>query len=170
VDFTATLRRTGVPFYMKVDIEGADSVCFDALAGFESRPQYVSLESNTRSIAAVRAEFAMLEALGYDAFSIVQQATIGGSIIETRELDGEALSYRFENGTSGGFGSDLSRWTDRRTAVAVYRLLFAWNAVVGDRGPIRRTKLGNRALARLSVCSPISLPSWYDTHAARSGT
>lgn len=38
--------RFGVPYYLKVDIEGADIVCLDALKISGARPTYVSIESN----------------------------------------------------------------------------------------------------------------------------
>src|SRR5204863_3994573 len=43
VDFAEWLATTGTPHYMKVDIEGSDRVCFDALRDAGGRPDYVSI-------------------------------------------------------------------------------------------------------------------------------
>lgn len=167
IDLAEVLRRTGVPLYMKVDIEGADQACFASLAEFSARPRYVSLESSKNSLRDVEAEFAMLERLGYDRFAVVQQASIGGKAIETTTRDGSPMRYKFESAASGPFGGDLRRWTDRVRALRAYRLIFVAYAVLGDRSLLRRTRIGNRALSRLTAYVP--LPGWYDTH-ARLGT
>jgi FkbM family methyltransferase len=45
VPFEDILAEHGVPFYLKVDIEGNDSLCIKALSRIENRPLYVSAES-----------------------------------------------------------------------------------------------------------------------------
>jgi FkbM family methyltransferase len=164
VNVAAVLERTGMPFYMKVDIEGADGICFDAIRRFTSRPRYVSLESSKTRNGFER-ELTMLRRLGYDEFALIQQATIGGSTIETHTRSGRSLTYQFEPAASGGFGIDITGWTDQNGAIRAYRIPRAMYALFGDQGPIRRTRLGNRALSRLSAYSPVPLPGWHDTHA-----
>src|SRR3954467_117762 len=77
------LEETGVPYFMKVDVEGADELCLRALFEVEDRPAYVSIESSTSSLADVRAELTLLSELGYTRFAAVQQETIPLSSIET---------------------------------------------------------------------------------------
>jgi FkbM family methyltransferase len=166
VNFAQTLVEKGVPTYMKIDIEGADAVCLEALRDCTQRPLYVSIESS-KTASAFRNELEMLKRLGYGAFAVVQQASIGGSIVDTYTRSGQPFTYQFESAASGLFGSDIQRWTDLRGALRSYRVPRAMYAVFGDRSLIRRTRIGNRAIARLSAYSPIPLPGWYDTHARR---
>src|SRR5262249_2181338 len=43
VDFGSMIQRHGVPHYMKVDIEGCDLICLNALAAFREKPDFVSI-------------------------------------------------------------------------------------------------------------------------------
>ena len=40
------LGEYGIPYYLKVDIEGADLLCLEGLTWFTSRLTYISIESN----------------------------------------------------------------------------------------------------------------------------
>jgi FkbM family methyltransferase len=166
VDFAATLRRTGVPAFMKVDIEGADTICLETLHDFATRPRYVSIESSQR-LKGFRRDLMLLHDLGYDEFAIRPQAKIGGSTIETVTRAGSPLRYQFEFLASGGFGADIEQWTDLRGALRAYRIQRVMWAAFGDWSPMRRSDLGNLALSRLSELIPIPFPDWYDTHAKR---
>jgi FkbM family methyltransferase len=52
VDFAAVLEAHGIPHYLKIDIEGSDLVCIEALRRFEARPDYLSLESSKTGYAS----------------------------------------------------------------------------------------------------------------------
>src|SRR5262245_28922448 len=39
LDLGGILQEHGMPFYMKIDLEGADRLCLDYLTGFKERPQ-----------------------------------------------------------------------------------------------------------------------------------
>ncbi len=56
VDFAGALRKFGAPYYLKIDIEGCDTVCVRSLAEFKERPDYVSIESDKFTLAKVRSE------------------------------------------------------------------------------------------------------------------
>ena len=43
------LNEYGVPYYMKVDIEGLDYVCISSLVGKLDKPKYVSVETHAWS-------------------------------------------------------------------------------------------------------------------------
>src|SRR5215470_13716143 len=45
--FGDVLAEHGIPYYLKIDIEGSDLLCVRALCSFASRPKYVSIESAT---------------------------------------------------------------------------------------------------------------------------
>ncbi len=39
IDFAAVLQENGIPHYMKIDIEGCDTVCLNALKNFQRAPR-----------------------------------------------------------------------------------------------------------------------------------
>jgi FkbM family methyltransferase len=168
VNFVDMLRTTGIPSFMKVDIEGADMLCLEALSTFEQRPRSVSIESDKASWATIRAEFALLAGLGYDRFAVIQQGTIPGSEIETRTLDGKPLRFRFEQDSSGAFGSDVGPWVDRAAALARYRRVLLGYRLLGAGSLVRTTRLGRRFHGALVKRLKRPVPGWFDTHAARS--
>ncbi|MDP2710951.1 MAG: FkbM family methyltransferase [Solirubrobacteraceae bacterium] len=165
IDFAACIRSTGMPHFMKVDIEGADRLCFEALRRFVARPQFVSMESSKVSMADLIEEFELLESLGYDRFAVVQQATLNGRVLETSRLTGDPLRYRLDADSSGPFGEDVGPWLARPEAIAAYRRVFRRYRVFGDASPIRRTRVGRRLLGELSKVLGVPLPGWFDTHA-----
>jgi FkbM family methyltransferase len=165
VDFSAALRTHGIPHFMKIDIEGADRLCLDALAAADSRPQYLSIESEKFSVDELNAEFDLLEALGYKRFAMVQQANIRGRLLRTTDRLGKPLEYRFERDASGAFGVDVGPWIDRAAALRRYRSIFRAYRMFGEGSWLRRFRIGRIVLARLPRYTGKSLPGWYDTHA-----
>ena len=67
------IREFGVPYYLKIDIEGLDLIALSGLQEIEERPKFVSIESSRRDLKAVKAELAAFAALGYDRFKVVPQ-------------------------------------------------------------------------------------------------
>jgi FkbM family methyltransferase len=177
VDFADALRRTGMPSFMKIDIEGADETCLQALLSFDVRPRSISIESavgaarlRSRPLAdwaKLKEEFSVLERLGYDRFAVVPQDVISGQEIVTPTVQGDQLRFRFEHG-SGPFGSDIGPWVDRSAAVAEYRRILLREWLFGAEGLVRRTRPG-RVLHRRVLMRFVRPPAWFDTHAARSG-
>ncbi|HTZ88254.1 MAG TPA: FkbM family methyltransferase [Solirubrobacteraceae bacterium] len=167
VRFAEKLRETGMPSFMKIDIEGSDMLCLQALLEFERRPRSVSVESHKTDWSHIEAEFAMLRRLGYDRFAVVQQGDIAGSTLHTQKLDGRELRFSFEEDSSGPFGSDVGPWLDSAAAIKRYKRVFLAYRLIGAKSLLRRTRIGRRlhgiALRRLKR----PLPGWYDTHAAR---
>jgi hypothetical protein len=67
------MRTYGVPYYLKIDIEGADMLCLEGLLPFQGRSNFVSFESDRRSMPALRAEIGLLKRLRYTKFQLVDQ-------------------------------------------------------------------------------------------------
>lgn len=170
VPFDDILREHGVPYYLKMDIEGAERFCLQALSGFNERPEFLSLESCATSpgngfVDTLR-EVRILRSLGYRRFNYCDQATIPG---RTLDLIGEgtAMRHTFPTHSSGPFGRDLQvRWLGPRAAAAQGLVLRAIDDVCGHSGRLR----GRRGMyrmgqlrARLTGCPE----HWYDLHAAR---
>jgi len=166
VDFAACLQEHGVPYFVKIDIEGADRVCLDALHSTAGRPQYVSLESAKADFDALIEEFDILCELGFDRFAVVQQAGISRIEGATR-LDGTRMPYAFEADTSGPFGPDVGPWLTRDQAISRYRRIFKLYRLLGDHSWARRTRLRRTILIRTGHVLRLPLPGWYDTHAMR---
>jgi len=170
VDFSAILRKTGMPFFMKIDIEGADRLCLETLRSFTQRPAFISIESEQEAWDELEAEFSLLEELGYDRFAAVQQARVPGTRISTTRLDGTPLTYEFEPDASGLFGAEVSPWLTKRAALSRYRRVFLGYRLLGPNSWIRRTKLGRGLRGQTAKYTRHPLPGWFDTHATRSST
>jgi FkbM family methyltransferase len=166
IDFADALARFGVPHYLKVDIEGADHICLRSLAAFADRPRFVSIESEKVDWHALEAEFELLTRLGYTNFAICQQAEMGKRSIVTRTREGRPLEHRFEEGSSGPFGEDITeRWTDEAGALERYRTIFGRYRRFGDGSALGRTRVGRVTRRQLARMLRAPLPGWYDTHA-----
>jgi len=85
----------GVPFYIKVDIEGADPIVAKDLLRLE-KPKYVSFETSRTFYPTI---FSALHLAGYTRFQLVNQLNN-----PTRSGD-----YKFSNHSSGYFGEDLPK-------------------------------------------------------------
>ena len=159
IPFETILGEHGVPHYLKVDIEGSDLLCIQALKSFEPRPRYVSIEAHIGDWRRLLAEFAALEDLGYDRFQIVRQGRHRSRTF--RSLTGEAFDFFFNEDSSGPFGDDLEgAWLTCNQARRRYRWLWLRERLFSD-----DSRLG-RALAKFPIFSwvPESV-GWYDTHA-----
>jgi FkbM family methyltransferase len=166
-DFAQSLRQFGIPHYLKIDIEGMDTVCLAALAQFEQKPDYVSMESNKTSIAGLAEELNLLTQLGYTKFKIIQQATVPRQREPNPSKEGPVVGYQFKFGSSGLFGADLPReWQDYEVTLGQYKSIFFRYKLFGDYGILRRYFLGRvlRKVLSLLLRTP-SFPGWYDTHA-----
>ncbi len=154
------IAQVGTPYYLKIDIEGADMACLTGLRAATDRPAYVSIESNKTDWNALIAEFDLLEELGYTRFQVLNQKRHAPGTF--RRLDGAPLHYRFEDAASGPFGNLLEGpWLTRDQALAKYRTIFMRYRLMGD-----NTRL-EKVLRRIPVVRRVlGLVGWYDTHAA----
>lgn len=136
------LKRTGTPYFAKIDIEGADRVCLEALLALDARPALLSTESDLADLAHLRADLDLLERLGYTRFAAVAQKPIRDSVIQTRTRDGEPFSYRFDRfgAQSGGFGEDIDGWASRAEIEQRYRALSRRHRLFGKGSVMRRRR------------------------------
>lgn len=168
--FAELLDEHGVPYYLKIDIEGSDRLCLDALVP-PGLPRYVSIEmSHEDGDRDIR----RLAELGYRGFKCVRQndlAVIGpeelprqlrlrrlrarggslglavGAVRRLRRLARPAHdgAWRFPRGASGRFGGDLEgRWLSAEQMLAIWRALRDIDAELGASG----------------------VREWFDVHAA----
>ena len=169
VDFNDCLERYGIPYYLKIDIEGADILSLQQLGNFAVRPDYVSIESSKTSRAAITAELDILESLGYDAFKAVQQATVPGTLAPRPAREGLDIEYRLERDASGLFGRELpGRWLNRAAIANHYRWIFVGYRVFGNDTFMRTNRFARKIWQGLQRLAGRPVPGWYDTHARHS--
>jgi FkbM family methyltransferase len=154
------LAAHGVPYYMKIDIEGRDMLCLEALRAVRDRPKYLSIEASKTDLAEVRAEFDLMSELGYRDFKVVAQHTVSRQVPPNPSREGRYAEWRFAHGSSGLFGEEApGDWLDADRAMRAYRPIFRAYRMVGDnpRIPIARV----RDLLKLLGFEA----GWHDTHA-----
>jgi FkbM family methyltransferase len=63
MSFRQLIEEEGTPFFVKIDIEGSDSVCISDLAAAASRSAYLSFEAYDNNVGHVDADIKLLESL-----------------------------------------------------------------------------------------------------------
>lgn len=107
INMVEIFKKFGIPYFLKIDIEGADGLVLEALQAFEVRPQFISIEANTVDISALMHDLETLNKLGYKQFQLAPQKDIQGRLVDTRTLEGQSFEHIFPDGASGLFGNDL---------------------------------------------------------------
>lgn len=162
IRFEDLLREYGVPYYLKVDIEGADMVCVSALASTTDKPKFLSLESTKTSWADLLKEFDVLESLGYKRFQVVNQARIEEQSEPNPPREGSYSGHKLQFGSTGLFGNDLpGPWLTKAQAIRRYARIFLQYKFFGD------NTRGQQFMWRFPKYRRMVIPDWYDTHAAR---
>lgn len=167
IDFHEVIRKHGVPLYMKIDIEGADSEVLQELKKTGIRPRFISIESGAVDFCQLSQDLLMLSELGYQRFKAVQQCTIPGSRLRCLDLNGREIEHVFPADSSGPFGEDLpGPWLDYSEIADEYRKIVRRKRLFGTQSAIRQIKGGWRLLRLLEKAYGRPLVGWHDTHAA----
>lgn len=169
IDISEVYRTFGVPFYLKVDVEGVDLLVLEALKQVKARPRYVSIEAEAVDFDELRAELSLLHDLGYTKFKAVQQETVPGSSITTTTFDGRPLRYVFEKHASGPFGDDIAKpWLTFDGILEEYSRIFRKYRRYGEGSVLERMpKLPQRLIKKsYKLLTGRPLAGWYDTHAS----
>ncbi len=167
--FEEVLREYGIPYYMKIDIEGCEMLCLEALRGFGNHPTYISLESCVATpgcgIRDTIAELRVLRELGYSRFKYVDQARIAGSVRHL-SLEGEPITHTFPRISSGPFGAETpGSWNSARSTAIRGIALRLVDDLCGHSGRLYGSR-GVWRLRRLRHRLTGHLEHWYDLHAA----
>ena len=114
--FGWVLRHFGMPQTLKIDIEGHDRLCVEALADFPTQPAYLSVE-----LGNIDEFINQLGALGYDGFKCISQfnhqpleldPAVGSPLADTRDIP---------PGASGPIGEDTpGAWLNADEARRTY--------------------------------------------------
>ncbi len=169
VDFKKCLREYGIPYYLKVDIEGMDNVCLEALFAFDERPSYLSVEAEKVSFNRLKKDIDLLVKLGYDSFLEVNQSDIGQQKEPISKYEGTFVNATFEEGSSGLFGIDLGTdWHSSDRSIKNYWWIFIGYRLFGDNSKIKKWLVIRGLKVTLSKLLGRTVPGWYDTHARHS--
>ena len=154
----------GMPYFMKIDIEGRDVLCLDGLRAFADRPKYLSIEASKIDLGDVRGEFDLMRELGYRDFKVVPQHVVAKQVPPKPSREGQYVAWRFPEGASGLFGEEApGEWLDADGAMRAYDLIFRAYRLIGDKPllPIGRFR---PLLRRFGIEA-----GWHDTHARLDG-
>ncbi len=167
INFSEYLQKYGIPYYLKIDIEGMDMVCLKSLLNYEEKPDYISIESDKLSFKALKEEFKVFNQLGYNRFKAVNQANISKQKEPKKSTQKKYLGYSFLRGATGLFGTDLpGNWKNEKQILNQYKKIFLWYKLLGDYGILKKNLIGKIILRCLRKCYPSILKTiWYDTHA-----
>lgn len=165
VDFASCLEKYGIPFYLKADIVGSETVCLKALLEFENKPDYLSIRSEKVVFSKLEEEFRLLRELGYDKFKAIQQDVTDWQVA----LNGSGKTYTFAEGGSGPFGEETEgTWKNYEQVLQEYRRIFIYYWLFGDYSYLTQTDKGKNFITTLERIFRRPLPGWYDTHAKHS--
>jgi hypothetical protein len=164
VNILEAFERWGMPYYLKIDIEGSDTAVLRALLETNERPQYVSFESDINSYKQALRDIELLRSLGYRKFKPVQQCTIEGTHSRFSTRTGDDLEYTFERGASGPFGEDIAgSWLTCQECRRAYRTIFAKYWMVGHKSVFFPNGWHK---ARRKVETVLGRAGWHDLHAS----
>ena len=156
------IKKYGVPYYLKVDIEGMDLLAVKQLLHISEKPQYLSIESEKRSWKKLLEECSFLKELGYTEFKIINQKKINTQRSPDKPLEGKSIAHVFEEGCSGLFGKELpGSWMSYKECIRFYKGVFIKYKLFGDFG-----WFNNRFFRSILYMMKIKYPDvgWYDTH------
>jgi FkbM family methyltransferase len=130
-------ERYGIPYYLKIDIEGNDIDVVRALRHCSTLPRYVSVEEHEAFY------FAELWSLGYRDFKLVNQRELTKVKCPYPPREGLYVDAAFDGTTSGPFGEETpGRWLSFEQVMHQY--------LTKVRSPSRGFRAGN---------------AWFDIHA-----
>jgi FkbM family methyltransferase len=160
VVFHELVTKHGTPYYLKIDIEGADVLCIESLRAPDI-PRYLSIESDKLSWSGIMHEFDVLQKLGYRRFKVVGQHLLPKQVPPNPPREGKYAARKFTLASSGLFGEEApGEWISAEAAIERYRKIFKQYRLRGDTGLLSRGPLGPL------VMKVVKSPGWYDTHAA----
>ncbi len=163
----------GIPYYMKIDIEGSDLDVLESIINleFKNRPKYISIESTKTSWSALLREFDIFIKLGYLKFQAIPQRKMQEKVTKWKNAKGRIITYRHKKDSSGPFGEDLkNNWKNFKVVKLQYKLIFLRYKLFGDDGIFAPRKINNyylRFFYRSFLTLTFLNANWFDTHAKK---
>jgi FkbM family methyltransferase len=98
--FAEYLDQFGVPYYLKIDIEGHDEYCVQGLENSSELPRYVSTEATVQNFGD------RMATIGYDRFKMISQYWIQSLRCPKPAREGLEVDMTFSDFSSGPFGEE----------------------------------------------------------------
>lgn len=169
INFSKCIREHGMPYYMKIDIEGADMLCLETLLDFNVVPSFISIESSKTSYIDIIQEINLLEQLGYNKFMAIQQDRMDNTKLPSVINEGHIIEHNFSKYASGLFGKDLPKqWKNKDQILKEYERIFKQYKSYGDNSFWEINKYARFIKNKVAKILKTPLPGWYDTHAMHS--
>ncbi len=110
------IEKHGMPYYIKIDVEGVDAMVVRDLSRLQGRPKFISVEDG-----GIDTLIALYES-GVRQFKFINQLAIRDFILPNPALEGEMyVEHRFGIASSGPFGSELpGEWLGPEDAFKFY--------------------------------------------------
>lgn len=165
--FEEVLAEYGTPYYLKVDIEGSDSLCLEGLKKVSDRPKYISIEPDQKSIESAKEQISLMQSLGYDRFMLVNQALLKRVKCPVPAREGVTLDWQFSTLSSGPFGQDLQgEWVDADELISRFKKLLFKQSLFGREGGWQGRWCDTFLEKLYYKLNPEKL-GWYDFHAQK---
>jgi FkbM family methyltransferase len=150
----------GIPYYLKCDLEGADQILAAQLSGERCKPDFVSVEDGSGTLAR------KLAAAGYDRFQFVNQGRLHLIRPPNPAREGQFMDVYFDGTLSGLFGQELDprHWVDLETCERRFQF---WLAMREKRVNAVLEYLCRR-VGKLTGRGWLVRTGWVDIHATRS--
>ena len=98
-------EQQGIPYYLKIDIEGFDFLGLKSLRALCNRPRFVSVENGQPYMLREMVE------LGYREFKFINQQGVSEMRLPNPAREGRYVEHRFPAGASGPFGEEtIGEW------------------------------------------------------------
>ena len=112
IPFADILSDYGTPHYLKIDIEGCDRLCIEALRG-KMLPRFISAESECVSDHSELSDdeatsmLRLLHDVGYKGFKLINQYYLLPQQLVFTDREGIANIWLFNAGATGPWGNDI---------------------------------------------------------------
>jgi FkbM family methyltransferase len=117
VNVAELMESRGTPYYLKIDIEGADKIPLETMVGRQETPTYVSIEIALHNLAEGLEQIRLLSILGYTKFNFFNQGMRDAVKAPVPPLEGKYAPFDGNAITTGLFGREVQgRWLDLASA------------------------------------------------------
>lgn len=171
INVAELMDKRGTPYYVKIDIEGADTIPLRSMMARAEVPAYVSVEIAQHDLSEGLEQLLLLKRLGYTRFNFFNQGMRRHVRAPSRALEGRYAFFNAEAVTTGLFGKELDgKWLDFSAAVKRFTgihdryILFRQNPLYSQDGSFGGTALSkaHNRFRRHLLGDPVA---WYELHA-----
>ena len=164
MSFEDLIEQHGIPYFLKIDIEGADSGILKCLDQIETKPKYVSFEISLTSLADGLKDLTCLWDIGYRHFKIMNQGLNRHLKCPNPPREGVYIKKKFNGHTSGLFGEETpGKWKTLDTTVKDYIKIVNEQSKHGMHGSLFNTRYSR--VYRKFKKKIRQTVGWYDIHA-----